>query len=168
MPAKNIGRDARIRFWEQLKPRMRRKGFMLFDGSQTDYEQAGLLRYSSPDVRHGSQRSYMFLIYRGYQPRVEMDIYDSNDRPWVRAFYAEILHFRAAIEADFGGTLEWLGEEARYAGWRVRYEPKRSWAIQDENAWPELQEEMIDVMIRLYRATNDRVTAVDRSLSGLG
>ena len=62
---------------------------------------------------------------------------------------------RSAIEADFGGPLVWERMETRKKCAIGLTLPESGY--RDEDAWPQLQDAMIDAMSRLERAFRTRI-----------
>lgn len=61
---------------------------------------------------------------------------------------------RSAIESDYGGPLEWQSLEGKRA---CRIRQSFEGGYRDEDAWPEIQDRMVDAMIRLERALKPHI-----------
>jgi hypothetical protein len=91
--------------------------------------------------------------------RVELyiDLGKGTEERTLRAFRA-LEDQKAAIEAAFGEDLIWQDlPESR--GCRISFEQEGGWSA-PEGLWPEVQDRMIDAMVRLEAAIKSRVMAL--------
>lgn len=106
---------------------------------------------SSPIGRGGFRINYVITKDRS---RVELLI----QRDDGRALLQRIQQDKVAIEADFGGPLEWLEREG-VRQCRILHQVEGGY-LSPESEWPAIQDQLIDAMIRLDRAVRQRVRAV--------
>ncbi|WP_305803954.1 DUF4268 domain-containing protein [Stenotrophomonas sp. YIM B06876] len=66
---------------------------------------------------------------------------------------------RAAIEESFGGVLDWQSLPGR-VGARICSDVPGGWKL-PEDQWPQLQDKLIDVIVRLDLALRDRIKDLD-------
>jgi hypothetical protein len=97
----------------------------------------------------------LFFRYGVARHRATVDLYIDlrSETENARTFDA-LERERAEIEAIFGDALEWVAEEETRAR---RIECRFHGGYDDRRGWAELQERMIEAMIRLQRALNDRL-----------
>jgi hypothetical protein len=81
--------------------------------------------------------------------RVELFIF-TGDAEANKRYFDRLYEHKEAIEQAFGAPLEWLRLYDKRAS-RIAYSIKKG-RLRDEGTWPELQEAMIDAMIRLEKA----------------
>ena len=87
----------------------------------------------------------------GAQLTIEGEDADEN-----RAIFEELAEQRPSIEDEFGGKLEWSqveGRKRRQIGVTIPGGGYRD----DRGRWPEIQDAMIDAMVRLERALKPRI-----------
>jgi hypothetical protein len=92
--------------------------------------------------------SYDYGIRMG-DAQVELYI-DRGDAEENKHIFDALYTRREEIEQVFGDRLEWQRLDDRRAS-RIRYLIP-SGGLKDQDRWPEIQERMIDAMIRLERA----------------
>ncbi|GBC96746.1 hypothetical protein HRbin16_02555 [bacterium HR16] len=129
-------------FWEQLLDRVRKRELSLFERI-------------SPSTQHwisaGAGRSgigYAFVI-RMESAQVEIYI-DTGDEDENKRIFDTLRARKEAIEQAFGGELDWQRLEGKRAC-RIRYLIEGG-GLQDKERWEQIQENMIDAMIRLENA----------------
>lgn len=79
----------------------------------------------------------------------------------ARWYYDHLLEHRGAIEAEFGGELQWMELQGNKAC-LVRHDATTTHGLDDEDHWETTAEKMVDAMKRLYTATRDRVRALPK------
>lgn len=102
--------------------------------------------------------AYNYLI-RTHDSSVELYI-DKANAEENKAIFDKLLHDKEAIEQAFGAPLDWQRLDTRkacriccvFAGGGLR----------DRDRWPEIQERMIDAMIRLEKAFAPRIRTLHR------
>jgi Domain of unknown function (DUF4268) len=136
----------RRRFWTQLLGRAK--------------ERTRLHNAVSPGDRSwmstGAGKSGLGWSYDILQDAVQVSlyIYRGADEENMRIFEA-LLSARDEIEHDYGGPLEWQPMEGK-RGCRIR-ERFESGGYRDEERWPEIQDAMIDAMVRLEKALKPHI-----------
>jgi len=130
-----------MRFWAGLLQRARTKTGL----------HASISPSSATYVGATSGTPGMSLVYAFGRkvPRVELYI-DTGDRDQNKALFDELLRRKDDIEKRFGDALGWERIDDKRAC-RIRSE-LASGTVRDEAAWPDLQDEMIDRMIRFEKA----------------
>lgn len=135
--------DLRRKFWEGLLARARAKTPLHANISPTIYNWV-----STSSGARGLNFNY--VIAKG-DTRVEVSIdrgpgeIDMNKRLFDALFSQQ-----EAIERNFGGVLEWDRMDDKQ-GCRIRHVMDAGGYRSEEEAWPSLQDAMIDAMIRLER-----------------
>ena len=98
--------------------------------------------------------SYSYFIEE-YEAGVELFVNRGEDRK-NELVYNALQATEDAISYNFGSPLDWRQDEGSSAR-RITYQiPTHGYA--DDEAWPELQDEMIDAMIRLEKALRPHVS----------
>jgi len=82
--------------------------------------------------------------------RVELYI-DTPDQETNKRYFDHLHEHREEIESAFGEPLTWQRKDARRAS-SIEYVVRGKRGLKDRDAWPKIQEEMIDAMIRLHKA----------------
>jgi hypothetical protein len=132
-----------IRFWTSLIERAKGKTPLLANRNAT---KDGWI--SAPSGRGGF---WFNLTLTQEVARVECYIRIKNAQDvHNKAIFHSFVEQRESIENDFGGSLDWQELEGRI-GCRICTEVPASWQM-DPTAWPELQDKMIDLLIRMERA----------------
>jgi hypothetical protein len=91
---------------------------------------------------------YAYVIYV-HDARVELYI-DNGERSWNKKTFNFFFNNKEEIEEKFGEVLDWqLKEDQRYS--RIFYLIS-GYGLKDEDYWSELQDLMIEAMIRLEKA----------------
>lgn len=150
---KEIGETGslRRRFWAELLERAR--------------ERTRLHAAVSPGTRYwvsaGAGRSGLRLSYVIREDEWQVELYidrgqdfDDLNLRWFEELRAE----RDEIEREFGGALDWQRLEGRRAC-RVRFRVEGA-GLNDEERWPEIQDGMVDAMIRLEGALRPKIEAL--------
>lgn len=99
---------------------------------------------------------YAFVL-AAHSARVELYI-DKSSSNTNRAIFDQLSAKRSAIETAFGDTLDWQpleGKKAKRICWTTS-----SAGLKDPDAWPELQDELIDAMTRLSAALQPHISAL--------
>lgn len=105
--------------------------------------------------RSGIHYSYI-ILYNGAGVELYIDV---GDKEANKAIFDQLLADKDAIEADFGGTLEWKRLDDKRAS-RVIYELNGMGGLLEVDRWDDLQDRMIDVMIRFDKAFRQRVLQI--------
>ena len=93
-------------------------------------------------------------VIRQHDGRVELEIATRND-DLNRQYFHQLQVAQADIEAAFGGRLIWDLVEGRSACY-IRH-PVSLGGYRDHERWPEIQDAMIEAMIRLERALRPHI-----------
>src|SRR5690606_11087854 len=102
-------------------------------------------------------KSGFTFAYNFTRQEAQVELYidigdDSRNKAAFDALYSE----REAIEAEFGAPLDWQRLNHRRAC-RIRYVVSDRSRLNSRDQWPDLQDELIEAMIRLDRAFRSRV-----------
>ena len=142
----------RKRFWTGLLERAARQTSLHSAISPGIYHWIGTgagtrgLGYNYVITKDGG--SVELYIDRGKSSKVEnKQIFDT------------IQQYRQQIEADFGEALSWQRLDSKRAC-RIAWHMPSGGYRSDESVWPDLQDQMIDAMIRLEKALSPRVSEV--------
>lgn len=144
----------RRRFWTELLERARGRTKL----------HANISPGYSNWIGTGAGRSglgYSYVI-RQHEANVELYIYrgkDADDEENKRIFDA-LAASKADVEKRFGGSLEWQRLERKRAC-RIKKDLAGG-GYRDEAKWPEIQDAMIDAMIRLEAALGPHINELPR------
>ncbi len=110
----------------------------------------------SPTTDHwistGAGKSGLKWTYVILKDHARVELYiDTPDQAANKAIFDHLHHHREAIEQAFGAPLEWQRLDFRRAS-RIAYTLRGKGGLQDRDRWDELQEAMIDAMIRMEKA----------------
>jgi Domain of unknown function (DUF4268) len=144
------GPGIRRRFWTQLLDLARQRTRLHVAISPSDSSWV-----SASAGKSGLEFNYSVTQHAG---QVELYI-DRGSAETNLAIFHELLSHKDAIEESFGGPLDWQPLEGRQ-GCRIR---KRFDGVgyRDQARWSELQEELIDAMIKLEHALRPYVNRLD-------
>lgn len=132
----------RLEFWKQLLKRAKSRTRLHenISPSTENWISAGAGK---------SGLSYNYVI-RMKDARVELYIAREDPEENKRIF--DTLYARKdAIEASFGGALDWQRLDSHRAS-RISYYILTIGGLEDQDRWPQIQDAMIEAMIRLERA----------------
>jgi hypothetical protein len=90
-----------------------------------------------------------------YSSRVELYI-DRNDTAFNKRIFDELFAHKDEIEGIFGELLSWQRLDSKRAS-RIAFEMSRGGYRNDESDWHEIQNEMIDAMIRFEKALSPQI-----------
>ena len=133
----------RQRFWVQLLDRAKRRGVLVHGNvapTTDNWLHAGAGK---------SGLSFSYVVWLKGKTAVELYI-DTGDYERNKAIFNALLSHRDAIEADFGGPLEWERAEDRRSC-RIRHTIEQGGIGEGEEHWPAIQDAMADAMERLAR-----------------
>jgi hypothetical protein len=139
----------RLEFWRQLLDKSRGKTdlFVNVSPSKENWLSTGAGR---------TGLSYCYVILMD-SARVELYI-DTPRKEENKRIFDALYKERERIEADFGERLEWQRLDDRKASRIARTIEGKG--LKDVDAWADLQEKMIDAMIRLERAFKERIKGI--------
>jgi hypothetical protein len=131
----------RLEFWKQLLEKSKGKIdlFSNVSPSKDNWINTGA-------GKTGLGYAYVILMDRA---RVELYI-DTGDASKNKKIYDELYRRKQEIERDFGEELEWQRLDERRASRIAKTVINKG--LKDVDNWPEIQDKMIDAMIRLERA----------------
>ena len=131
-----------LEFWEQLLEKARRR--------------TSLHARVSPSKEHwlatGAGKTGLIWSYVVLKDHARVELYiDTHDADRNRAIFKKLVQHRETVEREFGGSLDWECEEWRRAT-RICYRIRGHGGLRDRDRWTELQDAMIDAMVRLEKA----------------
>lgn len=102
----------------------------------------------------GAGRSGLGLNYVTPKHKARVELYiDSGDQSVNSAMFRHFANNKDSIESKFGDDLDWQALEGRQACRIAKV--VNEYGLQDEDKWSEIQESMVDAMIRLERALRE-------------
>jgi hypothetical protein len=141
--------DLRRKFWEGLLARAKLRTPLHAHISPTDYHWVG----TSSGTRG---LNFNYLTFQT-DSRVELYIdRGSGQAEANKRIFDTLREHREAIEAAFGGPLEWARLDGKQAS-RVSFPISLGSYRSEESKWPEIQDAMIDAMIRLEQAVRPEI-----------
>jgi len=143
----------RFEFWEQLLERAKAKTKMFIDVSPSKYHWIG-----SGGGKSGI--SYNLVVLNSY---VGCEIYLDKGKKFIepninKIRFDQLIKYKEEIEKAFGEKLIWERLDEKRAS---RISCKFDYGLFDKGKWQEMQEKMIDAMIRLEQATKKYVKELE-------
>lgn len=138
--------EARLKFWQKLLPAAHNRHDLHQNISPGKYHWVGARR-------HGQWWNYVVLMN---ETRTELYI-DGPEASDNKTIFDRLFADKLAIESSFGDELLWQRLDDRRAS-RISYTVANGWA--DETTWPDVIENAVDAMDRLYIALAKRVEAL--------
>lgn len=139
----------RLKFWEELLDRARKKGLNLHSGrspTKDSWISAGAGRTGI---------SFTYVIWSNDDSAVEVYI-DTGDKEENKSIFDSLFAKRDEIEATFGNQLEWERLNDRRAC-LIRYTIRTGGLRAGEAQWPEIQDKMVGAMEKLAKAMKGRL-----------
>jgi hypothetical protein len=97
---------------------------------------------------------FNYLILKDY---AAVDLYiDVGDKTKNKSIFDALLNQKTEIEADFGGVLEWRRLDDKRTSRIVKVILDKG-DLRHEETWDSLQDEMIDVMLRMDQTFRNRL-----------
>lgn len=137
-----------LKFWETLIERSkdRTKLFSSIKPSPNNW------------IRTGAGKAGVSFNYSIYLDSATVDLYIDRDKDAGeenKMIFDALCAQKESIESEFGGVLEWhRSDDTRYSRILKRITDS---GLTEPEEWPELQDKMIDAMIRLDKALRKRV-----------
>jgi uncharacterized protein DUF4268 len=145
------GGQIRMRFWTELLEKANQRTKLHAGVSPTDHLWSGT----------GAGKSGLSFNYTATQRDSGVELYIDRGRDSEeenRRIFDALLEHKDEIERAYGGRLEWQPLEGRRAC-RIR-ERFENGGYRDEERWPQIQDAMIDAMIRLEKALKPHISAL--------
>lgn len=142
------GREKMYReFWSALSARSRGKTRLFVDTAPSTENWISI----------SAGKSGFTFAYNFTRQEAQVELYiDTGDDSRNKAAFDALYSEREAIEAEFGAPLDWQRLNHRRAC-RIRYVVSDRSRLNSRDQWPDLQDELIEAMIRLDRAFRSRV-----------
>ena len=113
-------------------------------------------------IETGAGKSGLAYAYVVRQNDANVELYidrGKDSEAESKAIFDSLAQSREAIEADFGEPLEWQRLEGKRAC-RIKKDIDIG-GYRDEERWPQIQDAMIDAMIRLEKALKPHIARLD-------
>ena len=140
----------RLKFWEALLKESRSKGIKLFSTISPSKENW----ISTGAGKTGLNYAYVILMNSA---RVELYI-DTGNKERNKKIFDQLYNEKEEIEKDFGEELEWQRLDEKRASRITKTVTNKG--LKDEEDWDEIQEKMIDAMMRLEKALGKRIRRI--------
>jgi hypothetical protein len=154
----NHGKDARTDDHKELDDKHKERHFLRKDfWAQLIARSKGkttLFEKKTPGVEHylntggGKKGVYLVYIIANSGARVELS-FEIGDANWNKRIFDSFLLNKVEIENAFGNSLIWDRLDNKRAS-IIRYTINQ-WGLKDKDKWPELQDQMIEAMIKFER-----------------
>ena len=138
----------RLEFWKRLLDKSKSKGVRLFENIKPSKQNW----ISTGAGKSGLQYSYVILMNSS---RVELYI-DTGNREENKRIFDQLYSQKEEIEKEFGGKLDWQRLDDKRAC-RISVQVTKNAGLINEDKWDEIQDAMIDTMIRLEKAFKERI-----------
>ena len=140
----------RKEFWSQLLSKSK---------GQTD-----LFSRNSPGIQQylntGTGKRGVSYNYVITTKNARLDLYiDNGDKIWNKSAFDFLAKSKSKIEESFGHSLDWDRLENKRAS-VIRFSMDQ-YGLQDKNKWPELQDQMIEMMIKFEKVFSPIVQKID-------
>lgn len=103
-----------------------------------------------PRITVGAGKKSMTYSYVVFWEISRVDLYINDNKEWNKEQFALLYQHKDEIEDRFGGQLVWQLLPNRKAS-RIKYEIS-DYGVKDRERWNELQDQLIDAMIKLEKA----------------
>lgn len=133
----------RLEFWQGLLEKLKQKNISL----HANISPSTGSWISTGAGKSGLSYNYVILMDAG---RVELYI-DTQDQEINKRYFDQLYAHKESIEQTFGAPLEWQRLDDKRAS-RIAYLVTGKGGFKNKETWPELQEAMIDAMVRLEKA----------------
>lgn len=145
-------RDYRCKeFWKGLLERSKGKTNLF----------AGITPSTRPWIQKSSGRSGVIFAYLIFKDRAGVEVYiDTVDQEKNKKIFDLLYAEGATIESEFGDVLGWQRLDEKRAS-RVRKYIEGYGGLDDPETWPELQDMLIDLMIRLDKVFRQRIKRIN-------
>ncbi len=104
---------------------------------------------------------FAYVISIDNEGRVELYI-DTGDQKKNKQIFDKLFSNKEEIEQIFGDSLDWQRLDEK-RGSRIAYMAVRGKGLKDKEQWNEIQEKMIDAMVRLEKALKPKITKLKES-----
>lgn len=136
----------RLEFWEQLLTKARQHTAL----------HAAISPSKSNWIGAGAGMSGVAFNYSIRMGDAEVELYiDRGDADQNKRIFDQLLARKEQIKAEFGGALDWQRLDNRRAS-RIRH-VLSSGGLADRDRWPEIQDAMINAMVRLEKALKPEI-----------
>lgn len=137
----------RLDFWRSLQERLAGKTSL----------HANITPGKENWISTGAGRSGLAYNYVILMDACRVELYiDTGDGEVNKRYFDKLYAQKEAIEGAFGALLDWQRMDDRRAS-RICYLITDKGGLKTPETWPELQDAMIDAMIRLHKALDPRV-----------
>lgn len=137
-------------FWSQL--------FLRANGKTQLFSKKGPITWKYLSLSTGKQGLHYYCVIASETGRVELCI-ERYDKKLNKKVFDELLINKSEIEATFGDSLVWDRMENNRASF-IRY-PLNGFDLNKKEKWPELQDQMIDAMVRFENAFRSFIQKID-------
>lgn len=134
----------RLKFWEGLLAKAKEQGLLLH-ASRSPTKESWI---SAGSGRCGL--TFNYVVWMDDKAAAELYI-DTGDRDDNKRIFDGLAAKREAIDQAFGGKLEWERLDEKRAC-RIRHTIEEGGLTSGEDAWPKIQNSMIEAMRRLANA----------------
>jgi predicted transport protein len=145
-------KNLRLEFWTQLLEKAKQHTNLHANISPTHFHWIG----AGAGI---SGISYNYII-RTHDGKGEVYI-DKGNRDWNKETFDTLYQHKDDIERAFGAELDWRKLEDKRAS-RIQY-VIGNYGLMDRNYWPELQDLMIEGMIRFHRSLQPYINDIRKS-----
>lgn len=139
--------NLRFRFWTQL---------LAYSKTKTDLH-SRITPGQGSYIGMGAGTSglgYYYVIFQ-HQARVELYI-DKGNHDLNKEIFDRLVAAKGEIEKSFGEPVEWERKDEKRAC-RIKKDLTLGGYRDDEQAWPKIQEAMVDAMIRFHKAISPHI-----------
>ncbi len=141
----------RLEFWQTLIERSRDRTKLFANRSPSRDHWLGI----------GAGRSGLTFNYLIFKDKAGLELYiDTGDYDRNKAIFDALLEQQEQIEQSFGAPLDWQRLDDRRAS-RIAYFIRGKGSLNEVESWPEVQDLMIDAMIRFERVFRPRIKQIE-------
>jgi hypothetical protein len=136
-----------LEFWKSLLEKIREKTHL----------HANISPSKSGWISTGAGMSGLGYVYVVLKDAGRVELYiDTRIKEMNKSYFDQLKLHKEEIEREFGSSMRWERLDDRQIS-RISYDILDKGGLRDKNKWPELQDAMIDAMIRLEKSFCPRI-----------
>jgi hypothetical protein len=108
-------------------------------------------------ISTGSGKAGVNFIYLIFKNDAGIELYiDSSNQSKNKAVFDQLYNQKSMIDEEFGAELTWMRLDNKQSS-RIRWTLTDHWGLNDTEMWPQIQDRLIDAMIKFDRTLRPRI-----------